>query len=483
MKHYSFPARSLVTAAFLFFFQAGLRPAQAAEPAAAQVVIVGGGLAGLVADYELQERGITAHLLEAADRFGGRVATVDYGQGIKAEYGLHEIWKKNPLLDYIKKFDLPLAEPGEPYSSVYLDGKLYPYVQDTAAEYFATLFTPAEQAEYDRWLKACEPLYDTAESKGLTPELSALQNSSFADWVGTFGLSAKVAEFIRLTIECEVARDWADISAVYGIQQYGIFLHGTEPCFHVKGGNTRIIDAFAAAIKGPKTLGAQVTRIVHSRGAGGKTEVVVYYKKDNVMRSVTAQKVIVTAPYHQLNNIQMEPGLTEQQSQAVETIVPGRYTVVHFILDTEVNKLLLVDGQNPFPVLTRGPLGVIYGFSELPAAGQKEQNFGLLIHGDYTRTYLEPQDKVRARLLGEMDKIWPGFSKYVHATYFYGYHPAAVPGWAPGRSPLDALSASLTQESDGLLLAGDYVYTSHSEGAVISARNTAKKAADGLKAD
>jgi monoamine oxidase len=453
----------------------------ATETESAPVVIVGGGLAGLTAAYELQQLGIKAHILEAQDRLGGRVSTMEYESGLHAEYGLHEIWARDPLYQYVKKFDIPLAPASEPYSSVFLDGKVYPYVQDTADAYFATLFTAAERQDYNRWLKACEIMYDELELHGLIPVLAQLQKISFADWVKSFKLAPKTTEFIRMSLECEVAADWANISAVYGIQQNRVFLHGTEHCYHAQGGNKKIIEAFAKAIKDPVTLGATVTRIVRTKKADGGTEAVVYYMKDNVMRSLRADKVVLAVPYHLLHAVQLEPALTDEQWQAVDSLVPGLYTVVHFTIDTAANKFLLVDGKNPFPVLSRGPLGVIYGFSAVPAPDQKEEIFSLLIHGDYTRTYLEPQDKIRVRLLAEMDKIWPEFSRHVRATHFFGYHPAATPGWPAGHSPFDALHASLRKENVGLYLAGDYIYSSHAEGAVLSGQKVAKEIAAALK--
>ena len=139
-----------------------------------------------------------------------------------------------------------------------------------------------------------------------------------------------------------------------------------------------------------------------------------------------------------------------------------------------------VEGKRYFPVLTRGPLGVVYGFLATDRASKKQEIFTLLVHGDHARTYLEPKDKIRERLLAEMDVIWPGFSKKVQGAYFYDYHPVATPGWPVGRSPLDELSESLRQENLGLYLAGDYVYSSHAEGAVLSGREVARKIADSL---
>ncbi|MGK5085530.1 NAD(P)/FAD-dependent oxidoreductase [Bdellovibrionota bacterium FG-1] len=459
-------------------------PAQAADLAKTppvRVIVVGGGLAGLITAHELQNQGITTQVLEASDRWGGRVATTEYEKGLHAEYGMHEIWASNPLHEYAKKFKLALSEPEEPYSSVVIDGKYYPYVQDKSEAFLATIFSEAERKAYFSWLKDAESLYDELQAKGVTPRLMNLQSISLAKWIQAYNLTDKVSEFIRLSLECEMAVDWKEASALYGLMEASIFMHGSEKCYHLKDGNRKIIDALVGSLKGPKSLGSRVTRIVRTQGANGQTHVTVYYLKDSVVHTAEAEKVVVAVPYYLLHAIQMEPTLNEQQWKAVDTLKSGAYTVVHFIIDTAVAKTLLVDDKVPFPVLTRGPLGVVYGFLEKPQAGQKKMIFSLLIHGEEARTYLEPQDKIRDRVLAELDKTWPGFSKHVLATYFYGYHPAATANWPPGRSPFDALQLSLREENKGLFLAGDYLYSSHAEGAVISGREAAKKVAARLK--
>ena len=85
------------------------------------------------------------------------------------------------------------------------------------------------------------------------------------------------------------------------------------------------------------------------------------------------------------------------------------------------------------------------------------------------------------QVLGELDKLWPGFSQYVKQTYVYSYHPAAIPVWPRGRSPLDEQSELLRRPSMGIYFAGDYTENAHSSGATISGLRVAKDITKELK--
>jgi monoamine oxidase len=74
-----------------------------------RVVIVGAGMAGLVAAYELQRAGHDPVVLEARDRIGGRVFTIrePFAAGLYAEAGAMRIPRSHALtMAYVEKFGL-----------------------------------------------------------------------------------------------------------------------------------------------------------------------------------------------------------------------------------------------------------------------------------------------------------------------------------------------------------------------------------------
>src|SRR5262245_11235348 len=159
-----------------------------------RVIVVGGGIAGLTAAYELQKQGIPTHILEASDVFGGRVQTAYYGEGLDAEYGMQEMWQGNPLLDIAKELNVELdgtAEP--PYSSMIIDGKLIPYTQSTTKEFFASFLDAKEQKALADWMQMAKALREEVEKDHKSPKGMEIQKISFATWLQSLKLPRKVS--------------------------------------------------------------------------------------------------------------------------------------------------------------------------------------------------------------------------------------------------------------------------------------------------
>lgn len=75
----------------------------------ADIVVIGGGLSGLMATWQLQLAGVDVRLLEARDRLGGRILTVD--EQAHCDLGPSWFWRGQPLIaTLLHHFDIPFFE-------------------------------------------------------------------------------------------------------------------------------------------------------------------------------------------------------------------------------------------------------------------------------------------------------------------------------------------------------------------------------------
>ncbi len=89
------------------------------------IIVVGAGISGLTAAYNLSKKGYDVTILEANKRIGGRILSVDFG-GMKADLGASWIHGSinNPLYDFVKKHNINTIPTKEEPSYIFdLDGE------------------------------------------------------------------------------------------------------------------------------------------------------------------------------------------------------------------------------------------------------------------------------------------------------------------------------------------------------------------------
>lgn len=476
--------------------------AATALPERASVVIVGSGLTGLTAAYRLASSNVDVLVLEAGPRAGGRIQTVTWPDGLHGEAHMEEYWERSPAYPLLQELGLPLDEDVA-HSSVRLDGRIFPYRwpfgddeeptrEQLREAYLSGLFSAEEQAALLGWMAQAWEVYQQLEhtvlrGQPLPASLEPLARTSFADYVRGLGLPPRVAEWIRVVSEPEMAIEWDQIAALDGIDEMRLFLDTQdgfgERNFHVRGGN----DAFIRALLDRIPAGRVVTRaraLAVRHDAQGATVRVLL--DDTRFAEVRADQVLLTMPAWDVGQVQLEPPLDTERQRALDTIRPASYVKVLIRASREACALTQVEVEgepmDTLTLLSDTPAGSIYEASAEQTTSCSSDTpgprlFTLLLHARFARDVMHlSHDRLRAHAYASMDALFPGISAHFLDASIFPY-PRAVAYWplSEGRSRFDALALALRRPMGRVWIGGDTTENAHSEGAVQAGERMARE--------
>ena len=452
----------------------------------APVCIVGAGLTGLTLAYELKKAGIDSLLLEAAPRVGGRIQTVAFADGATAEAHMEEYFERSPAVALLRELGLPLVEDVA-HSTVRIDGEIHPYQGEGDRDtYLAGLFDAAEREAFLRWNAKAWDLYTKLHEshyagKPLPPELVELMGVSFADFVAADRLPHRVSEWIRVTVEPEMAIEWDRISALDGIDEVRLFLDTPdgfgEKNYHVAGGNSDFVEALAARLN-PGQIRTQTRVTAIEQIDSGVTLRALEGERQYV--DATCRLAAVTVPVSHLGRIQFSPPLGDEAWRAIETTRMGSYIKVHLRLDPAAAELWSDEnGESILTLLSDSHAGSIYDVTDLQSGEEAagDRVLTLLLHAGFARDLMdEPHDVIRERTAEALDRLFPGVRPHIRSAEIFVY-PQAVAHWPLelGRSRFDDLANELRRPHGRLYIGGDTTEDSHSEGATVAALRMARQ--------
>jgi monoamine oxidase len=461
----------------LLAFQA--LPVYAKNPQKTDVIIVGAGLSGLATAHELKKAGITYQILEIEPRIGGRVRTVHYhlpGSPIlTADSGMEEYWESNPAVPILKELKLPISMDIAA-SSIVLDGKLEKLGNEDTEAFLKRIFNASDFHALEAFKAKAAPMIQQIftlhqEGKPLPAQLMKLKDVPFSSWVKEQGVPLRVAEWIRISVECEIGTDWSRLSALDGLSEFHIFLGKGEQSYRVIGGNEKFTDALAKSV-GQENIfvNEQVNRIVTTDQG-----VNVAYRNltTNKVDIVQGKYVVSTIPLYRLFEIQFEPALSSKKRDGISSQSWGSYYKAHVFVKAGASKYWQTNGVSYLPILSDSDLGVIYEGDP----GQKGplKILSLLITGDTAEAYnMLNVDLIREKIKASLEKLWPGIGKEITAMELYRIHPRAIAGWPVGRSRYDELSDEIRKPENHVYLSGDFTESTHSSGAFESAHRVAQ---------
>jgi len=383
-----------------------------------RVIVVGAGLAGLAAAYELTEAGHEVTVLEARMRAGGRVHTLrdPFADGLYAEAGATSFLDTHDsVLHYAALFGLPLDElrPSQTVAIRYLRGRRFRLnASDTLSDWpfdlpaeekrltLSGLYAKYEGAIYEElgdptapdWPIASFAKYDRLtypellRSRGASPETIALLT---AGWGGVWG------DGIDTVSAVAVLRDYRDALKA-------------KRAYRIRNGSDLLPRAFAGRLRERIRFGAPVARIEQDR-----REVRAIFSQGRVHDTAAADYLICAIPFSVLRHLETDPPFSEGKRHAVRDLPHKSITRISVPCR---RRFWIDDGLNGWAETDQA-------FSELRDITAHQAGTRGILQGDAGGRNARAiagmaVEEREAFLLHEIEKVFPGIRQYFEGALF-----------------------------------------------------------------
>lgn len=289
------------------------------------VVVIGGGLAGITAARDLQQRGLHTLVIEANDRLGGRTYTIEE-EGCTVELGGTWIHWTQPFIWAEKeRYGLDIEEtPGcvAEYIAIHRGDRIEALGEDEITEFMAGFDLFFSEAS-----KVWERPYDAHHTWGAILERDPI---SVADRMASLNLTALQQAAIGGFLEI------LSMSAP-GSASYVEMMR----CYALSGWNTTVFKDTAARYKFTQGTHALVNAIVSDGGFDVITNTPVTTINQG-LDGITVQTAngdqhhgrigVVTLPMNVMNSVEFNPPLSSIKQEAAELKHAGGGSKVFFVV-------------------------------------------------------------------------------------------------------------------------------------------------------
>ena len=285
-----------------------------------QVIVLGAGLAGLVAAYELDRQGHDVVVLEAQNRVGGRVHTLrSFAPGLYAEAGAMRIPRAHDLtMRYLEEFHLPIRPfvMGNPKGLVHVGGERMT-IEQADADPSAL---PFEVADHERgrtadqlWEQAIGELRAMVERDGDAAWETIIRDYdrfSLYEFLRDRGWSHGAIEYFGVMnfLESDLHNAFVEVLR----EELGrAYLDMVE----IVVGMDQLPDAFYRPLRRHIRFGAEVRAIDQD-----DRSVTVHYRSGAGSYAVTGDHAICTIPFSVLRHVEILTPFSRGKQRAIRQL-------------------------------------------------------------------------------------------------------------------------------------------------------------------
>jgi monoamine oxidase len=441
---------------------------------APSVAIIGGGIAGLNAAYQLRKAGIIAQVYEGSNRIGGRIFTGKnlLAVGLATEFGGEFIDSSHSeMISLAKEFKLKLYDrksPDNPHieRAYFFGGQLRSEkeVIETIKPFLGKIQKDADSL----------PKYFDYTNPG---NASKLDNISLAEYFHSLEISGWIKDLLEVAYVTEFGMEISEQSALNFItmfstevsQTFNIFGSSDEK-YVIAGGNTRIIDELEFRTPDQINVSHKLESI-RNKGRGYALNFT------NQSKDIHADIVLMTIPFSTLRDVEMKIDLPEWKSRAISELGYGSHTKVM----AGFTKAVWQDAGYSGEIFSEQDFQLAWDNSADSGTGLTSFSGGIQAKSAGQGTVKYQADK----FLNELEKIFPGAkeSSNSKSTRFdwtnYPFTKGSYSSYKPGQ--WTTIHGAEIKSIGNLFFAGEHC-SSEFQGFMNGAAETGKQAAKDILA-
>ncbi len=364
------------------------------------IAIIGAGIAGLNAAYQLKKQGINSTVYEAANRTGGRMFTIKdkFGAGITTDLG-GEFVDTNHLdiIQLAKDFEVDFYDlrqdeitggvfyfEGKQYSNDDLKNAILPFV-----------------VQIEKDVKSLPEKINFTTAK----QFKHLDQQSVTNYLTNIGVTGWLLDLLSLIITREYGMEASEQSALNFLIMFtqpgpnGYELFGTEhEVLKIKGGSQNLTNKLHNHLKNQVRLNYTLTSI--SQSNTNKYNLV--FKNKAVTHNITADYVILAIPFFILRNIPLRIKMPAEKLNCINNLGYGNSSKFIMGFNGKPWRNLNKDGQT----YTNLSFGCTWDSSRMQSATAGSLTvFG---GGNMVKQLCEtPVSQLSNQYLNDLEKIYP----------------------------------------------------------------------------